>query len=302
MSNLKFGCDPEFFIKDSNVNTSKEFLDHGVFVRTPAAMEMFDGMKVVIDDDKHPVYIDEKDAITPFRYVMDGVAMELNFRRPFTSVHQFFDSVQQAKVTLVDFLKPFGYEASFLPVVNFDYRRWWTNDLMENPRFAQGVIFGCDPDVDAFNVDWLCEIQSTATHPFRYGGGHIHVSGDEVLEIHPIPCVKLFAITVGNYCTAHSTLPNLEAERAKYYGKPGKHRVQHYPDGTSGVEYRTPSNNWASWDEETFEGMFKWIDKALYFVRNPRIGKEILDRFADDTIRAITTADSAMSETILGQL
>jgi hypothetical protein len=298
---LKFGCDPEFFASYTD-HKGGEFLPHDQFVMSPAGLEMWNGMAPVIDDAKHPVYVDKADAITPFRYVMDGVAMELNFRKPFDSVSQFYDSVQQAREYLVTFLKGYGFETCFLPVINFDYHKFWTNELIENERFAQGIIFGCDPDVDAFNLQWPCVIQSAATHPFRYGGGHIHISGDQALEDYPIPAVQMMALTVGNYCIANSIYPELEQERAKYYGKPGKHRVQHYPDGTCGVEYRTPSNTWTSWDEKTFAGLFPWIEKAIHFVKNPRIGKEMLTKYGDDTIRAITTADPGLANAVLVQL
>jgi hypothetical protein len=286
---LKFGADPELF--------ACYFQDKKEYVYSPAALEKFDGLKRIGGSMKHPVFIEDTD----YKIIMDGVAFELNFKKPFENLREFYNIMKCAVMNLEDVVKPFGYGISKKPAINFDYKTFWTPELEKDEAFIQGVIFGCDEDLDAYKVDWLAKVLDVSTHPFRYGGGHIHISGDEDIEKYPIPFIKLLSLTVGNYCISHSPYQKEEVERAKYYGKPGKYRIQYYSEGT-GIEYRTPSNAWISYDFSTFEGIFNQVENALALLKNPKRGKELLEAFSEKTVTAITTADKKMAEEILQNL
>jgi len=287
---LNYGSDPEVFCA---------YEQNGIeFAYSPAALEKFDGVKRVGGDDKHPVFIDTED----YKVIMDGVAFEVNLKRPYSNLKEFYNTIQTAINHLEDFVGKHGYHVSRKPVIAFDAQRFWTPELAEDATFMQGVIFGCDPDSDAFNVEWLATILDTTTHPYRYGGGHIHLSGDSLIEQYPIPLIRLLAITVGNYCISKTPFIELEQERAQYYGKPGKFRIQNYSSGDVGVEYRTPSNAWTNYSFAPFEGIFAWVDKALDFLQNPQQGREIVEAFSDVTVEAITTANKQLATKILREL
>jgi hypothetical protein len=287
---LQYGSDPELF---ATYNEGKRR-----FVYPPSALEKFEGVKRVEGSDKHPVFIKTAD----YNIIMDGVAFEINLTQPHHNLKHFYDMLQTAAAHLEDFLGKYGYGVVKEPVVAFDYNKFWTKELSKDERFMQGIIFGCDPDKDAFDVDWLANVLDVAQHPFRYGGGHIHLSGDDNIAEFPLPFVRLLAITVGNFCIANSPFPELEKMRAKYYGKPGKYRVQHYANGTEGVEYRTPSNSWLNYDFDLFQAIFEQVDTALDYLKNPKKGKEILNDYTRPTIEAITSANKELSFSVLSQL
>jgi hypothetical protein len=95
--------------------------------------------------------------------------------------------------------------------------------------------------------------------------------------------------------------PYAESEklRAHYYGKPGKYRIQNYPNGDVGVEYRTPSNSWLSYDFRTFQKMLELSTLALSNLSNISVARDIIYEYAPETINAITKADSEKSKSVL---
>lgn len=303
MANLLLGCDPEFFATYLDELDYAPFLGHKQFAYSPAAAEKWNSLKPLVEDDRHPLYYSWPTPLGSIANIVgDGVAFELNFNRPFLTVKEFYNSVQYAKEQLGGSLHKLGYSIFDEPVVNFDYRRFWTTELMDDPKFLMGVIFGCDPDTDAFNTQATCEIKNASTHPYRYGGGHIHISGDDAIAEHPVPFVMLLGLLVGNYCVANTNHLESEKIRAQYYGKPGKHRVQHYKSGMVGVEYRTPSNDWTTWDEGKLEGLFDQVQKALELLKNPAKGKQALAEFTEATQLAVTTGNVAVARSVLSSL
>jgi hypothetical protein len=288
---LKFGTDPEVFASYKAPATD-EFLSHSVFAYSPAALEKFEGIKPIGGDMKHPVFIDTPD----HKIIMDGAAFELNLKRPYQNIKEFYGVIQGAIDHLDEWIQSKGYSLFKQPVVNFDYKRFWTEELWEDQRFMQGVIFGCDPDEDIFAVDWLPHIMNVENHPFRYGGGHIHVSGDELISTYPLIFVKMMALFVGNFCVANSPFPDSEKLRAYYYGKPGKYRKQAYSDGSSGIEYRTPSNSWLSYPIEKFEAMMENINLVVDTMNtNRKKTRDLIESFSSKTITAITQADPILA-------
>lgn len=282
---LLYGTDPEFFSVMNNV------------VISPALLELDYGIKTVIDDEKHPVYILNKGK--NYSWMMDGVAWELTILKPLQTPEEMYDIVNYALYDLNRFLFKVDRNLQLYtkPVVNIDTKMYLPR--LDIERIYQGFIFGCDKDDDAILTDYVCTTQNVETHPFRYAGGHFHMSGCPLFEYY-IPAIKLMAICIGNFCNANSHYPELEKQRATTYGKPGRYRRQIYKDGTKGLEYRTPSNSWLSFPLSGYRGMFKMAEKAVNYLETERT--DIIKKYLDDTVLAITTADQNLSRKILEEL
>lgn len=225
MTNIRFGSDPEFFV----------FRHDGFAYPT-----------ILMTDDRqsrHPVLYENDIA----KVVVDGVAAEVNFKRAFDSLvdikHEFWDIFQDFKHERVMCMQ-------VIPTANFD-AKLYANYLHED-WFVDAIRFGCDPDNDAFNTRWTAKIMLVVEHQFRYGGGHIHISYSEspIQKTEAEHVVRNLAATVGLYCLAHARFKKQVIQRLNYFGMPGKYRRQEYPDGTFGIEYRTPSNDWLYFTDE----------------------------------------------------
>lgn len=294
---LLFGTDPEFFLSYQDNLDYDKFISHD-FVISSATLNHLGRLEFVKEDKKHPVIL----VGDGYKFIMDGVATELNTDKPYSKPVEMYDTIQKALDHLEKFASNLGLTVYKKPVCNFDYKRWWNKHLSKSSLEYQGMIFGCDADEDAFNIGWSSYILDATTHPYRYGGGHIHISGNTLVEKYPLVLVRLLAILVGNYCIQNTPYRKEEKLRGKYYGKPGKHRIQQYSNGTVGVEYRTPSNAWCSYDYNTFEGMFKCINKAMDYLADPDSGKEILDKYSDNTIKSIKNVNGKLASSVLEEL
>jgi hypothetical protein len=295
---LKFGTDPEFFAAYSQpaANDLRGIDPELPFALPPVIFSRQFGLTPVGGDSKHPVYIEDP----IFRVIGDGAAFEINLKGPCDDPLEMQDKVEMAMCALRSTLEGTGCTLYTKPTINFDYRSFWVHRFEEDPDLGWSTIFGCDPDQDAFNVDWLAPISNQSEHPQRYGGGHLHFSGDMDVAAHPLAMVKLLALTVGNYVVSQSPNPKLEAMRAYYYGKPGKYRIQNKELGW--IEYRTPSNSWYEFSKETYLGIFEWLNRALYLLKNPREGRQVLESYSEATITAITKADQSLAASILNQI
>jgi len=297
--NLKFGCDPELFaITDALAPMIEDYDPTLPFAISPAAMNYAYQFKPLDKEIKHPLYLEGDH----YRIVGDGVAYEINLKGPCTSPQEMWEKVNIASMRLQEALISYGCSLYRKPVVNFDYGRYWRKDLADDNYEYWSTVFGCDADQDAFNTSMSCIIEDVSHHPFRYGGGHIHFSGDVEIEQYPISLIKLLALTVGNYVNLVSPNPVQEQMRSKYYGKPGKYRIQKYPDGSTGVEYRTPSNSWLELSYDEFETIFYYVDHALYLLKNPLEGKRTLANYEEQTVAAILTSNKVLSNEVLNKL
>src|SRR3989304_4748941 len=86
-----------------------------------------------------------------------------------------------------------------------------------------------------YGLRYKCETVDVFSHQFRYGGGHLHFSGEDLFYEFPRVTAQLFAITVGNFCLTKSPFVEEEKLRATTYGKPGRFRSQIYPGGIKGI-------------------------------------------------------------------
>lgn len=303
MYNILLGTDPEVFASyPSDLNYAR-FVP-APFAMPPAGIAKYCGMPILGGPDKHPIYLEEKE----YRVIGDGVAFELNFKKPFEHPLDMYYAVKKAKENLAEELKKYGFDLYEKPTINFDFRRFWNDEEMKDKKMYWATVFGCDPDTDAFEaaeglLARVCPIIDVSGHPQRYAGHHFHFSNIGNAMENPLLMVRLFAVMMGNYCNANSNYPELDRERAKYYGKAGKFRLQEYPNGMKGIEYRTPSSSVLSYTEDQYMKMFDLAFKAVALL-NEKVKRavELVESFGYQTTEAIAQADANASKEILSQI
>lgn len=227
MYSTNFGCDPELFVIDP----------HGGCI-PPAALRADYGMKF-----RGKTIVSGPD----WRLIEDGAATEINIA-PSDDLGQFFSRIEAAKAAAKELASGFGLFATIFPTVRFDVSKFWEG---RDDTFRDCVRFGCDPDLDIYSGKYSKEVSAENVGE-RYGGGHIHMQAPEsnpsLFEENYYHITKLMDILVGNTAVAlkrpESTWIAAEKSRLKFYGRPGKIRLQEYPNGFKGIEYRTPSNFW----------------------------------------------------------
>lgn len=168
--------------------------------------------------------------------------------------------------------------------------------------------FGCDPDEDLYNLDVECRTEDASQHPWRYCGGHIHVSGSPVIAQDPHMAIACMVITAGLAATAFSDVPELERQRLYRYGRPGKFRIQNYgitnpfgEDYALGVEYRTPSCRWAgNW--EIAQKVLRWAEIGITHLLETPLGKELHDELREPAISAILSTDQKLAGELLSYI
>jgi hypothetical protein len=282
--NLKYGCDPEVF---AVINNDK--------VVSPALLMEEGLIKPVEQDKKHPVFISTGE----FKWHMDGVAFELTACNPIENYLQMHDLVEDALDALENYFYPLKYKGEQVslykkPVVSIDPT--WYN--LNNPLVYQGFIFGCDKDYDALDIKYNCQTMDVFTHPYRYGGGHLHISGEEKLRM-VRPAIFCQIITTGCFCVANSLFLKEDKQRVETYGKPGRYRPQKYKDGSIGIEYRSPSNSWLSLGTSRFEELFYWMRKGVEYLINEEYGVDLVNTFLESAVDAINTCNPTLAKNIL---
>ena len=290
MSKLIFGGDPEYFA--SYKENNKYYVVPPVHFRT-----VFE-VKPAVWDRKHPVFFN----IDGIKIHEDGVAFEFAIT-PQHSVMSLHNGFMHGLDILREFVGKYDLEVFTKPTINFDVSKY--ND--ESDSFLMCLLFGCDPDKDAFNISQKESIIDALHHEYRYGGGHLHLSGAKVFQENPIDSIKTMAITIGNYVVGNSPYPDLERQRTFNYGKPGKFRVQEYgslfngiPYTDIGIEYRTPSNTWTT-SPELSEGIEYWAYKALDILEQGR-ATDIINQFSEITVDSILSANQEQCLSVLNSL
>ena len=255
-----FGTDPEVFIVDSDKNCIP-----------PAALKEDFGMEFV--DDK--IMIDGGD----WTIIEDGAATEINLK-PSNESDIIGDRIKRALAELKRVMeKEYDLETIVFPTVSFDTKKYWEE---RGEEFRDCVRFGCDPDLDIYSGEYSTEI-SADNVPERYGGGHIHMQAPKdnlgLFDETYYHTTLLMDLIVGNSAVAFKRPDILwneaEKKRLKYYGRPGKIRLQEYPDGTKGIEYRTPSNFWIINPSFT-EGLLTLMNTVFNLSQNPTDASKIL--------------------------
>lgn len=203
MKNVTIGADPEVFVKNNGNIVS--------------AIGMIGGTK------DNPIRVDrgalqEDNILAEFN--IDPAQTKLEFLRNIRTVmNQLEKKVAPMKLEV---LSSAQFTPQFLQLAG-----------------AQAMVFGCDPDYNA----WTGEVNQTPS-PFttmRTAGGHIHV-GFEVDEDDMETRANVIRM-MDFYLGVPSVLFDPDAKRRALYGKAGAFRPKEY-----GVEYRTLSNFWIGSD------------------------------------------------------
>jgi len=126
------------------------------------------------------------------------------------------------------------------------------------------------------------------------------MSGVPELGQYPKPAIQFLIITAGNYWMANSPCVDMELKRFGTYGRPGRYRPQHYPNGEHGVEFRSMSNSWASWDVAKIEELTFWSDFAVKCLVDRKVN--LLDEFLTPSVNAILAGDQIRCQEILNAL
>ncbi|MEK7178278.1 MAG: hypothetical protein AAB721_01300 [Patescibacteria group bacterium] len=267
MTNLNhtFGTDPEAFIfkelkRDTKLGLIPNIIPPIALVKDYGAQyKNIKGKKVLIIEDE-------------FQWSEDGAAIELQMQ-PTDNKDTFWTRLQTAKNRLSNFLQTYELSATgHTPVGFFDTKKYWKN---RDEEFQSCVIFGCDPDM--FPSQYIkLKLESfkenkelnVSNHKYRYGGGHIHIqapkNNPEIYEKNWQEASILFDFFAGLSYIINKNTPNittLELFRLKYYGKPGRIRLQRYSIKPKilGIEYRVLPNTWTN-NKEITEKLLTALD------------------------------------------
>lgn len=244
-----YGTDPEFFIYKDFVATSHGKLPN---IIPPASLIADMGAKFTVSKNNKRVLINTDD----YKVIEDGAALEINFNKPFDNTTILHNTFHKAKDSIKRFLYKFDSDLQLSEDVLgfFNIKDYWEG---RDENFIDCVRFGCDPDtfpklyqISGFEKD-VCKIIDASKHEYRYAGGHIHIQNmtnnpDIYLDnLEYAPIVLDFIVgTVNVLLDRTAKIKTQELARLKYYGRPGRVRLQKYSENINGIEYRPPSNQW----------------------------------------------------------
>lgn len=208
MTNLavKLGCDPEVFLRQAG--GKKLFIP---------SCGLFGGEK------KKPRIINEEYGVG---ILEDNVTLEFNIN-PVDTSGQFRTAVMQAYTNIQEEAAKHGLVPHITSSATFSQE-----DLK---KFPQAMVFGCDPDNDAWKEGRERQPPDPiALGGWRFAGEHVHFGYDKSKLSTPEWAIVQF---LDVFVTAwKSSYYRDDSMRRQYYGLPGLFRVKEY-----GLEYRTPS-------------------------------------------------------------
>ena len=282
---LKFGSDPEF---------SAGYTKDGELYVLPPALLREDYHLPFEQNGRHPIFRKYGETFVH----EDGCAFEMS-TPPVYDWREMWNTLRDTKEAFSkDVLSQFPSECNAtlysLPAMKYQVDRW----LQRGQEFQLNTLFGCDPDEDVFNMRTKCKVLDASKHPWRYFGGHIHASGIPEIESAPLQAIKSMVLTAGLASTAYTDVPKLEKERLFLYGKPGKFRIQKYPNGEAGIEYRTCSTRWTE-SIELAEKVFTWAEIGLKNLLQGGLINELESLVMGDAKKAILSVDQDKAKSIL---
>lgn len=259
MFKTNFGTDPEIFVLDNDNSCIP-----------PAALREDFGINF---EDKITIISGDE-----WKIIEDGAATEINIL-PSDDPDIFFDRIMRAVSGAENFATKLGLKTTISPTVHFDTKRFWQG---RGENFRDCVRFGCDPDLDIYSGEYSSEICADEIDE-RYGGGHIHMQAPDnnvgIFEDTYYHATRLMDILVGNTAVAFlrkSSEVEKEKARLKFYGRPGKIRLQDYPNGDKGIEYRTPSNFWLK-DAKYSTLLLMMMECVFELINHPNDAVKFLD-------------------------
>lgn len=286
---LKFGSDPETFASYTEGNKS--------YVVPPAYLRRFAGLEYTPDPEgRHPKFMIE-DGITVHE---DGAAFEFTVP-PANSLGEVLKTIHKGYQMLQDrILSNYNFSLKIIPTINYEVNRW--REFYNDEEFLQSILFGCDPHKLAWDVEKEDAPVDASRHKYRYGGGHIHISGEDVFKENSVLCARTLDMTVGLAALAFSPVPELEKIRTFRYGLPGVWRPQAYPDGSFGMEYRSVSNAWTNPENSQLaQQVEKWLMFALdkFLLNDLEKAEDLLIDLRSPLIKAISTSNQKLAKQLL---
>lgn len=321
---VSLGSDPELVILDSNnearaasdvldtyfdkndIRLGDEFLINGFsYKRSKKKTRVGDVHYIVHEgDDKHDPVKHLKDVPGP-NLVVDGISLEIN-QTPFTCRNHIISNLGVAINSIQHIIDDLDEDlkVGFLPVVEL------TDEVLDSLP-EQAKVFGCDPDMDIYNMATTSIQRDASEHKYRYFGGHIHLSFGKISDgpryTPPVYTSDIFSTkestakwfadnmyniatvldrTVGLVSVALSN-DRLESIRRIMYGQAGRVRVQPH-----GIEYRTPSNFWLVNPSVTSYIML-WSQMASNIILDNNLSEELAKLYdIMDVVKVINTGNA----------
>lgn len=221
LARMKLGCDPEIFLQDAA----------GAYV---SSIGMIGGSK----DHPRPLPLGKGYAVQE-----DNVAIEFNIP-PAGSMEEFKDSINKVKAFLTEQIGEMGLKFSAASATLFPEAQ-----LMD----PAALVFGCDPDFDAWKDGAQNPKPKADDWTLRSCGGHVHVGHKFNTKKELIEFIKWMDL----YLAVPSVHLDNGELRKQLYGKAGAFRYKPY-----GGEYRTLSNFWI-FDDKLIDWVWKATDAAM---------------------------------------
>lgn len=221
VARMKLGCDPEIFLVDAA----------GAFI---SSIGRIGGSK----DFPRPLPLGKGYAVQE-----DNVAIEFNIP-PAGSMEEFKDSINKVKAFLSEQVNDLGLKFSTESATLFPEAQLYD---------PAALVFGCDPDFDAWKDGAVNPKPKADDWTLRSCGGHVHVGHkfNTKAELHE------FIKWMDLYLAVPSVLLDNGQLRKQLYGKAGAFRYKSY-----GGEYRTLSNFWI-FEDKLIDWVWKATDAAM---------------------------------------
>lgn len=312
MAPILFGTDPEcaaVYLKEITMEDGTKKLVK--FSIPPYYLRKVLGVPAEKQNEKHPEFLKEKN----WKVIEDGANFEFTVE-PSHNPADLFATVHDAKKAIEerilakfpDFCLP---ELQFLPTLNWEVERWnkeISAGILDADEFEMCTEFGCDPDEDEFDTTAKGKVLDVKNWPYRYCGGHLHVSGSPLIREDHHLALRCMVITAGLAAIAYTDVPGLEKDRTFHYGKPGRFRVQNYgkdnpfgKDYQIGIEYRTLSASWLkSW--AIAEPVLKWAEIGIKNLLETSLGGELTKELVEVACPAILSADQQTARQVLSYI
>ena len=213
--NFRIGCDPELFLQDATGGLH-------------SAIGLIGGTK----QEPRPLPCGEGFAVQE-----DNVALEFNIPAA-ESKAQLQEYISRVMNTLKKEIRPYNYQFSKLSAALFPE---------EDIKHPMAMVFGCDPDFNAWTNGKRNPRPKADDHRLRSAGGHVHVGYQFKQKTDILTLTKLMDLCLA----VPSVLMDQGELRKQLYGKAGAFRVKPY-----GMEYRTLSNFWVAQEDPNYVG---WV-------------------------------------------